>query len=113
MSPGQVDCRCGGNQGTIQTWEAESESHAPFSATLVNNLQYDDFSGNRFQVIEADATALPYPDSHGSLHANPRIALEFYQQAVADEKREAQELALKGLLGSSFASAPCSTQIED
>jgi integrase len=39
-------------------------------------------------------------------HANPRITLEFYQQAVTDEKREAQELALRGFLGSTFPSAP-------
>jgi integrase len=44
-------------------------------------------------------------------HANPRITLEFYQQAVTDEKREAQELALKGFLGSTFPSAPISNQI--
>ena len=44
-------------------------------------------------------------------HANPRITLEFYQQAVTDEKREAQELALKGFLGSTFPSAPMNTQI--
>ena len=39
-------------------------------------------------------------------HANPRITLEFYQQAVTDEKREAQELALRGLLGPNFSSGP-------
>jgi hypothetical protein len=44
--------------------------------------------------------------------ANPRITLEFYQQAVTDEKREAQELALKGFLGPTFSSAPKSTQTE-
>ena len=38
-------------------------------------------------------------------HANPRITLEFYQQAVTEEKREAQDLALKGLLGPTFPSA--------
>lgn len=43
-------------------------------------------------------------------HANPRITLEFYQQAVTDEKREGQELALKGFLGSTFPSAPMNTQ---
>ncbi len=36
-------------------------------------------------------------------HANPRVTLEFYQQAVTDEKREAQELALKGFLGPAFS----------
>ena len=45
-------------------------------------------------------------------HANPRITLEFYQQAVTDEKREAQELALKGFLGSTFPQHPCSTRLE-
>jgi integrase len=44
-------------------------------------------------------------------HANPRITLEFYQQAVTDEKREAQELALKGFLGSTFPSAPMYNQV--
>jgi integrase len=38
-------------------------------------------------------------------HANPRIALEFYQQAVTEEKREAQELALKGFLGPDLSRA--------
>ncbi len=36
-------------------------------------------------------------------HANPRVTLEFYQQAVTEEKREAQELALKGFLGPAFS----------
>ncbi|HEX4758706.1 MAG TPA: class I SAM-dependent methyltransferase [Terracidiphilus sp.] len=49
--------------GIAQTWQSESESHAPFSVTLVNNLQYEDFAGDRFQAIEADATALPFPDN--------------------------------------------------
>jgi len=44
-------------------------------------------------------------------HANPRVTLEFYQQAVTDEKREAQDLALKGFLGTG-ASEPKRTQIE-
>ena len=44
-------------------------------------------------------------------HANPRITLEFYQQAVTDEKHEAQELALRGLLGSTFSFAPQNTQV--
>jgi integrase len=32
-------------------------------------------------------------------HANPRITLEIYQQAVSEEKRAAQNLAVRGLLG--------------
>lgn len=36
-------------------------------------------------------------------HAHSRILLDFYQQAVFDEKREAQELALKGFLGLGFS----------
>ena len=38
-------------------------------------------------------------------HANSRITLDFYQQAVSDEKREAQSLAVKGLFGEGLASA--------
>ena len=45
-------------------------------------------------------------------HANPRITMEFYQQAVTEEKREAQGLAVKGLFGAGFGSAPSGTQIE-
>jgi len=44
-------------------------------------------------------------------HANSRITLDFYQQAVTEEKREAQSLAVKGLFGEGFASAPSSTLI--
>jgi integrase len=36
-------------------------------------------------------------------HANSRITQDFYQQAVTEEKREAQELALRGFLGSTFS----------
>jgi integrase len=36
-------------------------------------------------------------------HANPRITLELYQQAVTEEKREAQDLAMRGFLGASFS----------
>ena len=32
-------------------------------------------------------------------HANSRITMDFYQQAVSEEKREAQALAVQGLLG--------------
>jgi hypothetical protein len=49
------------------------------------------------------------------LHANSRITLEFYEQAVTDAEREAQELALKRFLGSTLLQhppAPSSTQIE-
>lgn len=43
-------------------------------------------------------------------HANSRITMDFYQQAVSEEKHEAQELAMQGLLGKSAFSAPSSTQ---
>ena len=46
-----------------QAWDSESETHAPFSVTLINNLQYEDFAGDRFQAIEADATELPFADN--------------------------------------------------
>ena len=39
-------------------------------------------------------------------HANSRITLEVYQQAVGDEKRAAQNLAFRGLLGRDLASPP-------
>ena len=42
--------------------------------------------------------------------ANSRITLDLYQQAVSEEKREAQNLAVKGLFGESVVSAPSSTQ---
>ena len=32
-------------------------------------------------------------------HANPRITMELYQQAVSEEKRAAQDLAFRGLVG--------------
>jgi hypothetical protein len=49
--------------GSVNTWNRECEAHEPFSVTLVNTLQYEDFAAERFQSIEADATALPFPDN--------------------------------------------------
>jgi len=49
--------------GAVQTWNVEADSHEPFSVTLINNLEYEDFASERFQIIEADATALPFPDN--------------------------------------------------
>jgi hypothetical protein len=48
--------------GTMHTWNSEPETGAPFPVTLVNNLRYDDVTGDRFQAIEADAAALPFQD---------------------------------------------------
>jgi integrase len=45
-------------------------------------------------------------------HANSRILIDIYQQAVTDEKREAQDRALKGFLGPAFPSAPKRTQTD-
>jgi integrase len=42
-------------------------------------------------------------------HANSRIMIDFYQQAVSEEKRDAQELAMQGLLGEGANSVPFST----
>ena len=39
-------------------------------------------------------------------HANSRITLEIYQQAVGEEKRVAQNLAFKGLFGGSSTEHP-------
>jgi len=49
--------------GAVQTWNVEADSREPFSVTLINNLEYEDFASERFQIIEADATALPFPDN--------------------------------------------------
>ena len=49
--------------GTAHTWDSESEAHAPFSITLVNTLEYEEFRSDRFRSIEADATALPFSDN--------------------------------------------------
>jgi len=45
-------------------------------------------------------------------HANPRITLAIYQQAVSEEKRAAQALVMEDLLGKGLTSAPSSTQKE-
>jgi integrase len=42
-------------------------------------------------------------------HANSRITMELYQQAVSEEKRLAQNQAFRGLLGEVACSAPFST----
>jgi len=42
-------------------------------------------------------------------HANSRIMIDFYPQAVSGEKRDAQKLAMPSLLGESANSAPFST----
>ena len=39
-------------------------------------------------------------------HANPRITMEIYQQAVSEEKRAAQNLALRGLFGGGVTQHP-------
>ena len=45
-------------------------------------------------------------------HANSRITLEIYQQAVSSEKRVAQDLAVKGLLGGiSFQRPPAPSEV--
>ena len=45
-------------------------------------------------------------------HANPSITMGLYQQAVTDEKREAQGLAVKAIWGPNFTSEPKRTQIQ-
>lgn len=39
-------------------------------------------------------------------HANPRITMELYQQALSDEKRDAQDAVFKGFLGSGLTIEP-------
>ena len=43
-------------------------------------------------------------------HANPSVTMGLYQQAVTDEKRDAQDRALKGFLGLELPPAPNRTQ---
>jgi hypothetical protein len=38
-------------------------------------------------------------------HSNPSVTLRLYQQAVTDEKRDAQDLALKSFLGPDFGAS--------
>lgn len=49
--------------GTCQTWKTESTEHASFSVVLLNNLRYDDVTGDRFQQIQGDAADLPFADN--------------------------------------------------
>lgn len=77
--------------GAVQTWNVEAAAHKPFSVTLINNLEYEDFASERFQIIEADATALPFPD-HSFDIAFSNSVIEHLgtwerQQAFASEAR--------------------------
>ena len=45
-------------------------------------------------------------------HANPSVTMGLYQQAVTEEKREAQDLAMKAFLGPNYAIEPKRTQIQ-
>jgi Methyltransferase domain len=48
--------------GTAQTWHTEAEGEECFPVTLLNNRHYRGVTGDRFQPILGDATALPFPD---------------------------------------------------
>ena len=45
-------------------------------------------------------------------HANPAITMGLYQQAVTEEKREAQNLAMKAFLGPDYAIEPKRTRLQ-
>ena len=77
--------------GSVHTWNAEAGIHEPFSVTLINKLQYDDFAGERFESIEADATALPFPDKSFDIAFSNSVIEHLgtweKQQAFASEAR--------------------------
>jgi len=90
IAPAQAD-RVVDIGGSVHTWNSESENHAPFSVTLVNKLQYEDFAGDRFHSIEADATALPFPDKTFDIAFSNSVIEHLgtweKQQAFASEAR--------------------------
>jgi hypothetical protein len=77
--------------GAIQTWSLEADAHQPFSVTLINNLKYDDIATSRFQMVEADATALPFPDNAFDIAFSNSVIEHLgtwdRQQAFAQEAR--------------------------
>lgn len=77
--------------GAVQTWNVEAEAHEQFAVTLINNLEYEDYASERFTTIEADATALPFPDNAFDIAFSNSVIehLETWenQQAFAREAR--------------------------
>ncbi|HEY2469908.1 MAG TPA: methyltransferase domain-containing protein [Terracidiphilus sp.] len=82
--------------GIAETWQSESEVHRPFSVTLVNNLVYGGVVSDRFRSIEADATAMPFPDDSFDIGFSNSVIehLKTWEQQQAFA-REARRVARK------------------
>ena len=77
--------------GAVHTWNVEAESHVQFPVTLINNLEYEDYTSVRFEAVEADATALPFPDNSFDIAFSNSVIEHLgtweRQQAFANEAR--------------------------
>lgn len=82
--------------GASVTWNAEAGESPSFSVVLLNNFEYDDVVGERFQSVFGDATDLPFPDNSFDIAFSNSVIEHMgsweRQQAFA---REARRIAPK------------------